>query len=189
MRLGCFSCTQSKVQTPVGPAPMISTVSSSVISDMRAAQKPVARMSPTKSACSSLTPSGMRLNPWSAWGTRTYSACPPSMRQPNAHPPSGSVQLFTYPCRQKKQCPQKVSTFTATRSPGFTVVTSAPTSSTTPTISCPTVMPGTARGTLPCFMCRSLVQMLPNVTRTSASVGCCNRGTGLSSSRNCPFSM
>ena len=30
---------------PVGPAPIISTVSSSVISDMRVAQKPVARTS------------------------------------------------------------------------------------------------------------------------------------------------
>ena len=40
---------------PVGPPPMISTVSSSVISDILAAQKPVASTSPTKRACSSLT--------------------------------------------------------------------------------------------------------------------------------------
>ena len=95
MRFRFLSRTQSSVQSPVGPAPRMRTVSSGPISEMRAAQNPVARMSPTKSACSSLTVSGMRVSPWSAWGTRTYSACPPSMRQPRAHPPSGSVQLFT----------------------------------------------------------------------------------------------
>ncbi len=49
--------------------------------------------------------------------------------------------------------------------------TALPTASTTPTISWPTVMPGTARGTEPCLMCRSLVQMLERVTRTTASRG------------------
>lgn len=39
MRRGCLSITQSRVQIPVGPAPMMSTVSFSVISDMRAAPK------------------------------------------------------------------------------------------------------------------------------------------------------
>ena len=63
VRFGRFSTVQSKVQMPVGPAPMISTVSSSVISEIRAAQNPVARTSPTKRACSSLTASGMRFNP------------------------------------------------------------------------------------------------------------------------------
>ena len=92
------------------------------------------------------------------------------MRHPKAQPPWGSVQLFTNPFWQKKHSPQKVSTLTVTRSPGFTVVTSAPICSTIPTISCPTVIPGTARGTLPCLMCRSLVQILPSVTRTMASV-------------------
>ena len=76
-------------------------------------------MSPTNKACSLLTVSGMISSPWSAWGTLTYSACPPSMRQPNAQPPSGSVQLFTYPCLQKKHSPQNVSTFTVTRLPGL----------------------------------------------------------------------
>ena len=131
-------------QMPVGPAPKMSTVSSSPISEMR---------------------------------------------QPNAQPPFRSVQLFTYPCRQKKQSPQKVSTLTVTRSPGLTVVTSAPTRSTTPTISCPTVIPGTARCTLPCLMCRSLVQMLASVTRTTASHGCSSSGFGFSRSSNRPRSM
>ena len=43
--------------------------------------------------------------------------------------------------------------------------------STIPTISWAKVIPGTAWGTLPCLMWRSLVQMLPNVTLTMASVG------------------
>ena len=152
MRRGFFNITQSKVQIPVGPAPIIKTVSSSDISEMRVAQNPVASTSPTNRACSSLTLSGIRFNPCSAYGTLTYSACPPSIRQPNAHPPSGSVQLFTYPCRQKKHSPQKVSTLTVTLSPGLTEMTPEPTSSTMPTISWPTVIPGTARGTLPCLI-------------------------------------
>ena len=76
MRFGRFSIAQSNVQMPVGPAPMMSTVSSSEMSLMRVAQKPVARTSPTKSACSSETPSGMRFSPCVASGTRTYSVCP-----------------------------------------------------------------------------------------------------------------
>ena len=104
------------------------------------------------------------------------------MRQPRAQPPLGSVQLLTQPWRQKKHSPQKVSTFTVTRSPGFTVETALPTSSTTPTISWPTVTPGTARGTEPCLMCRSLVQMLLRVTRTMASRSWTRTGRGFSSS-------
>ena len=42
------------------------------------------------------------------------------MRHPKAQPPFGFVQLFTNPFLQKKHSPQKVSTFTVTRSPGFT---------------------------------------------------------------------
>ena len=93
------------------------------------------------------------------------------MRQPRAQPPLGSVQLFTKPRWQKKQLPQKVSTFTATRSPGCTEATCSPTASTTPTNSCPTMVPGTALGTNPPLMCRSLEQMDARVTRTTASVG------------------
>ena len=63
MRRGRFNIAQSNVQTPVGPAPMTSTVSSGPISEIRAAQNPVARMSPTNNACSSLTVSGMGVSP------------------------------------------------------------------------------------------------------------------------------
>ena len=84
-----------RVHRPVGPAPMTATVSPAWISASSAAQKPVERMSPAKRADSSETAAGMGVRPFSARGTRTYSAWPPSMRQPRAQPPSGSVQLFT----------------------------------------------------------------------------------------------
>ena len=63
IRRGRCSITQSSVQIPVGPAPRISTVSSAVISEIRAAQKPVARTSPTSKACRSVTPSGILFRP------------------------------------------------------------------------------------------------------------------------------
>lgn len=111
---------------------------------------------------------------------------PPSIRHPKAHPPLESAQLFTYPCRQKKHSPQKVSTLTVTRSPGLTNLTSRPVCSTIPTISCPTVIPGTARGTPPCLICKSLVQILPRVTRTIASRESLNSGFGFSINSNFP---
>lgn len=105
------------MQMPVGPAPIMRTVSFSVISEIRAAQYPVASTSPTNSACSSVTESGILLSPVLAKGTLTYSACPPSILHPSAQPPFSSVQLFTYPFLQKKQSPQKVSTLMVTLSP------------------------------------------------------------------------
>ena len=63
----------------------------------------------------------------------------------------------------------------------------APDASTTPTISWPIVTPGTARGTLPCLMCRSLVHMLASVTRTMASPGSLISGRGLSARRRSPL--
>lgn len=44
-------------------------------------------------------------------------------------------------------------------------------------------------GTFPCFICRSLEQMLPIVTRTIASVGSTNSGLGFSTKANFPFPM
>ena len=63
-----------------------------------------------------------------------------------------------------------------------------PTSSTTPTNSCPTVMPGTALGTAPALMWRSLVQIEAVVTRTIASVASMTDGFGFSRISNFPFS-
>ena len=79
--------TQSNVQIPVGPPPIIRTVSSFPISVILLAQYPVAKISPTNKASSSGTLSGILLSPWFAHGTRTYSACPPSILHPSARPP------------------------------------------------------------------------------------------------------
>ena len=49
-------------------------------------------------------------------------------------------------------------------------------------------MPSTARGTLPCLICKSLVQMLPSVTRTKASCESFSVGIGFSSKANRPRS-
>ena len=127
----------------------------------------------------------MRVNALSAKGTRTNSAWHPSMRQPSPQPPCS--QLLTQPRWQKKHVPQNVSQFTATRSPGLKRATSAPTSSTTPTNSCPSTVSGSARGTAPRMICKSLVQMVERVTRTMASVGSCSVGCGRSSSAMLPL--
>ena len=187
-RAGACRRTQSAVQYPVGPPPMMSTVSPLRIFAMPAAQYPVDSRSPVKSACSSLTPSGILTRLVSARGMRANCACPPSMRQPIDQPPSGWVQLFTQPFLQKKHSPQNVSTLTATRSPGRTCFTCPPAFSTIPTNSCPTVTPGTARGTAPLRICRSLVQMLESVTRTTASRGPCRTGSGFCVRASFPFS-
>ena len=126
----------------------------------------------------------MRVKALSAYGTRTYSAWQPSMVQPRSQPPCS--QLLTQPRRQKKHSPQKVSQFTATRSPGEKDLTPAPTSSTTPTNSWPSTVSGVARGTAPRMICRSLVQMVERVTRTMASAGPISRGRGRSRSAMLP---
>ena len=94
-RFGDFSLAARAQHIPVGPAPMTRTSLLSSISAIFAAHHPVARMSPASTAPASLTPSGMTVRPVSACGTRTSSACIPSMVQPIAHPPSGKVQLLT----------------------------------------------------------------------------------------------
>ena len=96
---GC-SRRHISVQSPAGPAPITATCWPASICEICAAQYPVDSRSPVSSAASSLTPSGMRLSPCSTYGTRTYSACPPSMRRPSDHPPRGSLQLLTKPFLQ-----------------------------------------------------------------------------------------
>src|SRR5215211_588991 len=76
----------------------------------------------------------------SASATRTYSPWPPSTRMPsesslpNQAPRSHDVWT---PLRQCAQVPSLSANGEMTKSPGFTVRTSEPTSSTTPTSSCP----------------------------------------------------
>ena len=45
---------------------------------------------------------------------------------------------------------------------------------------------GTARGTLPCLICKSLEQMLASVTLTTASPGSMSSGLGFSTNPNVP---
>lgn len=65
-----------------------------------------------------------------------------------------------------------------TRSPLRKAVTLAPTSSTTPTPSCPTIRPGAQVGTSPFRICKSVPQIVVLVTPTIASVGAMIFGDG-----------
>ena len=121
----------------------------------------------------------------SASGTRTASACAPAV------PRSGSFQKppLTHevcsPARQNSQTPQEIANGAITKSPGVTVVTSAPTSSTTPISSCPIELPSAEVGA-EWYGCRSLPQTQARVTRTSASVGCWSFGSGAVITRTSP---
>ena len=65
-------------------------------------------------------------------------------------------------------------------------MTEEPTSSITPTPSCPRIVPGTMPGIVPRTMCRSVPQMALAVSRTIASVGCSIFGSGTLSRRMSP---
>ena len=76
----------------------------------------------------------------SASGTRAYSPCPPSTRRPSRSvlpqkPPVAHADWM--PARQCGQVLSEYMNGATTKSPGRTVVTSAPTSSTRPTNSWP----------------------------------------------------
>ena len=62
-----------------------------------------------------------------------------------------------------------------------------PTSTTSPTNSCPSTVSGIAFGTKPFIMCKSLVQIDDSFTFTIASFGSIIVGTGFSTSSICPF--
>ena len=72
---------------PTGPAPTIATVSPGFVLPLRMPiSKPVGRASVRNKTSSSSRPSGTLCTEVSANGTRTYSACVPSMRCPNTQP-------------------------------------------------------------------------------------------------------
>ena len=64
-----------------------------------------------------------------------YSAWQPSILHPISHPPFS--QLFINPFLQKKHSPQNVIQFAATLSPFFKFMIPFPTSTISPTNSCP----------------------------------------------------
>src|SRR3954469_10196546 len=74
-----------------------------------------------------------------------------------------------------------------TRSPGFRFRTFLPTSSTTPTPSCPRIVPGFMPGTVPRMKCRSVPQIALAVSRTIASVGSLTFGSLTVSRRTSPM--
>src|SRR5436190_1239907 len=74
-----------------------------------------------------------------------------------------------------------------TRSPGFRFRTFLPTSSTTPTPSCPRIVPGFMPGTVPRMKCRSVPQVALAVSRTIASVGSLTFGSLTVSRRTSPM--
>src|SRR4029453_15747178 len=75
---------------------------------------------------------------------------------------------------------------TSTRSPGSSVVTAAPVSTTVPTASWPSTVPGCTAGTSPLRMCRSVPQIVAESIRTIASVGWWIAGSGTSSQERLP---
>src|SRR4051794_13041354 len=94
---------------------------------------------------------GITVGPISAYGTRTYSACPPSnppavCEYPKIPPTAVASGLdswqFPYsPCLQKAHFPQAMLNGTSTLSPIFKFCTEDPTSTTSPQNSCPKVLP------------------------------------------------
>src|SRR5438445_1244064 len=163
------ACT---VQYPTGPSPTTAAVSSGVMAARLAPYRPVVRTSPTKSARSSSTSSGIASRLVSANGTRTRSACAPGRSPPKGPAPriACSSHRAVSPRRQNQHDPHAIWNDTTTRSPGRTPCTSAPIDSTTPTASWPRTAPGSI-GALPWRKWRSVPQIAALVTRTIASVG------------------
>lgn len=105
----------------------------------------------TGCARSLLTPSGTANAPWSAYGTRMYSAWLP------AQPPK--YQHF----------PQLMKEHTTTRSPTRCFVTADPVSTTSPRNSWPSTSPARIVGTYPPSRCRSEPHDVLSKTRTMMS--------------------
>ncbi len=108
-------------------------------------------------------------------GTSTYSAKPPSRWTPMALRFS---QRLGRPLRHCRQRPQEMLGSPVIRAPGRKPCTSAPTASTMPENSCPSVT-GQAVGNSPLNMCRSEPQTPQASTRTRRSPG---PGTGRATS-------
>ena len=85
------------------------------------------------------------------------------------------------PLRQASHLPQEEMQEISTWLPGLNCVTPAPTSSTTPTPSCPRIRPGSQLGTSPFRIWRSVPQIVVLEILTIASVGAPIAGFGRSS--------
>ena len=140
---------------------------------------------------------GILIGPTFAFGTRTYSACPPGMPpyrwlKPNSAAPERRLFLFMMEPRsglvvshaenscmsQKKQLPQAITNGTTTRSPFCSLVTLGPASTTSPMNSWPRMSPLFIAGIFPRYMCRSEPQIAVAVTFRMTSSGSCRIGSG-----------
>ena len=109
--------------------------------------------------------------------THTYSANPPCRPWPM---PTPDRQRCSRPCRQRSQRPQALVKMLTTWSPGPTVVTPSPTSTTRPASSWPRTIPAlTPRRSTPVITSRSWWQNPQAATCTRASPGS-GTGTGRS---------
>ena len=144
IRCGFFSITQSRVHIPVGSADDEDSV---LIGDLRDARRPVAGGKDITHQQRLPVGHAVRGSCSARYRQTAPAHIRPARRQCGSRVPSRRFcrcSCSHSPFLQKKHSPQKVSTLTVTRSPGLWV-TAAPTASTMPTISWPTVMPGTAR--------------------------------------------
>src|ERR1035441_7846058 len=115
---------------------------------------------------------------------RTYSGWGPSMREPRIQPPS--LQCEYIPFLQNSHFPHAVTQEITTSSPLWKFETAFPTSSTTPTPSCPRTRPSVTAGRSPLRMWRSVPQIVDVLIRTMASVASLIVGLGLSSQARRP---
>src|SRR5665213_787435 len=109
---------------------------------------------------------------------RTYSACVPLIKCPRIQPPSSQCEYICF--LQYSQVPSEVIQEIITCSPFLKLRTPEPTSSITPTPSCPSVVPGLQEGVLPCRIPRSVPQIVVLIIFTRASVGFSMTGLGMS---------
>src|SRR3954452_6585877 len=133
------------------------------------------------SASSSPTGSGYSVP--SANGIRSASAWAPSMPLLPKKPTCS--QAVGRPSWQNAQVPSEKANGMTTTSPGLIVVTSAPTSSTTPIASWPIDCP-VSEGSIEAYGHRSLPQMQARVTRTTASVDSVMAASGTSWTQTSP---
>src|SRR4029079_5842093 len=148
-RAGVNSLLVASAASPIGPAPTITTVSPGATPPFRTPTSyDVGRMSASSTASSLLTLSGSLYTDRSANGTRTCSACVPSIRWPRIQPPPPRHCPYVASL-QYLQLPPAVMHETSTRSPTATRCREAPTSTTVPTASCPSTRPGVTSGTSP----------------------------------------
>ncbi len=140
-------------------------------------------MSATLAAAAGSTPAGSGTSIPSAKGTASLSAIAPPQwppARPNPYIEIGGTrrQFDVCPAAHIAHAPQLIWKGTTTRSPGATLVTSEPTSSTSATHSCPK-QSGIGNGVAPSPIGRSMSQVAIASGRTTAASGLGGGGSGI----------